>query len=77
MRELGVIGKDITPHPVVSDLPGGKQYVQWEKMTPEEQVKSARAMETYAGMVDNIDSNVGKILDYLGAIGERESERTI
>ncbi|EEB94388.1 hypothetical protein MPER_06806, partial [Moniliophthora perniciosa FA553] len=30
-------------------------------------------METYAGMVENMDENIGKILTYLGEIGEQDN----
>ena len=75
MRRLGIIKDDVVPHPVVSELAGGQEYVQWEQMTAEQQAKSARAMETYAGMVDNIDMNIGRTVDYLDSIGETESKR--
>ncbi|MEN2282945.1 arylsulfatase [Algoriphagus sp. SE2] len=37
----------------------------WESLSSKEKAKEARKMELYAGMVDNLDENIGKILDYL------------
>lgn len=37
----------------------------WDKLTPDEQVYSSRAMEIYAAMVENLDHNVGKVIDTL------------
>lgn len=42
-------------------------------MTEHERKLSARAMETFAGMVENMDDNIGKILDYLEKIGEGDN----
>lgn len=46
---------------------------EWETLTPEEKKQSIRAMETYAGMVDSIDVNVGKVVDYLKKTGEYDN----
>lgn len=35
---------------------------EWNDMTPEQRAKSARAMECFAGMVECIDVNVGKVM---------------
>lgn len=78
LRELGIVEEGVIPHEVYHQLPmsneSREKYVQWEEMNAEQRVKSARAMETYAGMVDVIDRNVGKIVDYLETIGEKDSK---
>lgn len=70
MKELGLIPKDIRPHDVVV----GPMNTEWDEMTDYERQCSARSMECFAGMVDNIDQNVGKIVDYLKKTGEFDSE---
>lgn len=45
----------------------------WEALTPEEKKFNARRMQTYAGMLDNMDTNIGKLLTYLEDIGERDN----
>jgi arylsulfatase len=42
-------------------------------MTPDEQALSARAMEVYAGMVERMDWNIGKVTDYLAKTGELDN----
>ncbi|MBR9911968.1 MAG: arylsulfatase [Gammaproteobacteria bacterium] len=37
----------------------------WESLSAEEQAKSARAMEIYAAMVDDMDQNIARVLTYL------------
>lgn len=45
----------------------------WDSLTMEEQRKEARKMELYAGMVDNLDENVGQLVKYLKKIGQYEN----
>lgn len=68
LRELGVIPTDVVAHEVVAP-----EISEWSGMTDEERALSARAMETYAGMVENLDFNIGRVLDHLDKIGEREN----
>jgi arylsulfatase A-like enzyme len=42
----------------------------WDVLSEEEKRFNARRMQTYAGMLDNMDTNIGKLFDYLQAIGE-------
>ncbi|BAN48150.1 arylsulfatase [Metapseudomonas resinovorans] len=41
----------------------------WSSLSPREREREARAMETYAAMVDELDFNTGRVLDYLKAQG--------
>jgi arylsulfatase len=41
------------------------QLDDWNALTPEQKTRSARNMEIYAGMVDRLDWNVGRVLDQL------------
>lgn len=45
----------------------------WELLTEEKQKYKARQMQAYAGMLDNMDDNIGYILSYLKEIGEYEN----
>lgn len=45
----------------------------WKDMTPDEQKVSARKMEVFAGMVDMIDQNLGRVIDYLEKTGELDN----
>ncbi|TKA74492.1 hypothetical protein B0A55_06456 [Friedmanniomyces simplex] len=60
MKELGLCAEDVEPHPVVAD-----EVKTWAEMTGAEQAKSSKAMEVFAAMVECIDSNVGRVVDYL------------
>lgn len=52
--------------------PSHESVLPWDSLSAEEQQKEARKMELYAGMVDNLDQNIGRILAYLKDIGEYE-----
>lgn len=45
----------------------------WDSLSPEEQKKEARKMELYAGMVDNLDQNIGRLISYLKETGQYEN----
>ncbi|PCG90427.1 Alkaline phosphatase-like, alpha/beta/alpha [Penicillium occitanis (nom. inval.)] len=68
LKELGMIKDDVKPHPVVAE-----EVKEWKDYTEEEKKKSCTAMEVFAGMVECIDANVGKVMDYLESIGELDN----
>lgn len=68
LKELGIIPQVVEPHPVVAD-----EVKEWNDLTPEEKAKSCRAMEVFAAMVECIDANVGKVVEYLRETGELDN----
>lgn len=73
LKELGLVGRDVEPHPIIPEDTAHVHAAEWEEMTELERKKSARAMECFAGMVDNMDQNIGKVMDYLEATGELDN----
>ncbi|KAK3702386.1 hypothetical protein LTR37_014960 [Vermiconidia calcicola] len=67
LKELGLVDHNVVPHEIVT-APG--ELGEWNTMTDDERAKSARSMEAYAGMVDRMDENIGRVLHYLRATGE-------
>jgi len=67
LKELGMVNKDVRPFP---RLPKVKA---WEKMTDNEKAMAARDMEVYAAMVDYMDGQIKRVIDYLKEIGEYEN----
>ena len=45
----------------------------WTSLTPDERKAQARYMEIYAGMVENLDHNIGVLIQHLKDIGEYEN----
>ncbi|TVY47843.1 Arylsulfatase [Lachnellula occidentalis] len=68
LKDLGMIAQDVEPHPVVAD-----EVKEWEEFTTEEKANSCKAMEVFAGMVECIDANVGKVVSYLEETGELDN----
>jgi arylsulfatase A-like enzyme len=50
-----------------------KSVKPWDSLSKEQQLKEARKMELYAGMVDNLDYNIGRLIKHLKSIGEYEN----
>ena len=70
MKSLGLMASDAQPAkplPVNPKLPG------WEQLSPEQQRVEARKMEIYAAMVDNLDHNIGRLVDYLRKSGQYDN----
>ncbi len=67
-RELGVVtpGTELPPR----NAEPGHEVGPWDDCSPVERELYARYMEIYAGMVDNIDQNFGKLRRHLEAMGE-------
>jgi arylsulfatase A-like enzyme len=65
LKRLGLCAPDVVPHPVVAD-----GAAEWSDMTADQQAISARTMEVYAAMVDRMDWNVGRVIDYLEETGQ-------
>ncbi len=68
MQRLGLISKKVSLP--VRRTPTVKP---WDQLPQKEQHLSSRRMEAYAGAVDNLDDNVGRMLDYLSDTGQLEN----
>lgn len=64
LQELGLVPGGVEPFPA---LPAGRP---WAELSPEERTISARRMEIYAAMVDDLDRYVGEVIEYLRKTGE-------
>ncbi|KAI0015608.1 putative arylsulfatase [Xylariomycetidae sp. FL0641] len=66
--ERGLVPPDVEPAPMVGDAPK-----EWSEMNASERASSARAMEVYAAMVDEIDAQLGRVVSSLAASGELDN----
>ncbi|MCB1632890.1 MAG: sulfatase-like hydrolase/transferase, partial [Pseudomonadales bacterium] len=67
LRKLGLCPEDAVAHPVVPiDRP-------WSELTDDERKVSARTMEVYSAMVERMDWNIGRVVDYLRKSGELDN----
>lgn len=65
-KAMGLIAPDAEPHELFGVEP-------WESLSAEERAFSARRMEIYAAMVDEMDQSVGQVLDALRQSGQLDN----
>ncbi len=66
LKQAGMIPPDAV-------LPPDHERVRpWDSLSPHEKKKESRKMELYAGMVENLDHNIGRLIQYLEDTGEFE-----
>ncbi|KAJ5909618.1 hypothetical protein N7504_004261 [Penicillium tannophilum] len=70
LAEIGIIDESVIPHKMETTTQGSSE---WDEFTPEEKRCSSRSMEAYAGMVDSMDYNVGKVIAHLKKTGEYDN----
>lgn len=67
LKKTGIIPNDaIAP-------PFHERVLPWNSLSKQDQMEEARKMELYAGMVDNLDYNIGRLVRHLKEIGEYEN----
>ena len=59
MKKLGILGQRASVFPRLTNVP------PWSALSQEEKKQSARRMELYAAMVGHMDTNVGRLVQYL------------
>jgi arylsulfatase A-like enzyme len=64
LKALGLADSQVEAHPVVA------LSEEWERLSDEQRAISARSMEVYAAMVERMDWNIGRVVDYLRQQGE-------
>lgn len=67
IKEIGLIPKDAKV-PLMN-----KAVKPWDAFSEDEKVYESRKMEIYAGMVENIDYHMGRMLEFLNDIGELDN----
>ncbi|MEO5603033.1 MAG: arylsulfatase [Cyclobacteriaceae bacterium] len=83
LRFQGLKDKEIVAHDIMlPQLPAvkGNLYsisanplLPWKSLDKNEQRLESRKMEIYSGMVNNMDYNIGRLIDYLKQIGEYDN----
>ena len=57
----------------VNAPPNHERVMPWDSLSNDQKMKEVRKMELYAGMVDNLDHNIGRLITYLKEIDEYEN----
>ncbi|HEU4349278.1 MAG TPA: arylsulfatase [Actinoplanes sp.] len=66
-KELGVVPPDAELSRHDPDVP------QWESLSDDQRRLYARMMEVFAGFLSHTDHHIGRVLDFLDTIGERDN----
>lgn len=64
LKQLGIVASDFKTGDSVGD------FFRWQALSDEERRTSARKMELYAAMVENLDHHVERLFDYLRATNQ-------
>ena len=64
--ELGLMPADMTLPPIAA-------APAWDSLSADEQRMQSKKMAVYAGMLENVDANLGRLLAYLEEIGEADN----
>jgi arylsulfatase len=64
--EMGLMPAGLTPPPIAA-------APAWDALSDEEKRYSAKKMAVYAGMLENVDANLGRLMAYLEEIGEADN----
>ena len=67
LKKAGMIPSEASLPPLHS------RVKPWDSLSSDEQKRESRKMELYAGMVDNLDYNIGRLFDYLKDVGEYDN----
>jgi len=70
-QELGLIPADLPLPP--RNAEANHDVQAWDDLSDRERELFARHMEVFAGMVDNVDQNLGRLVDALDAMGELDN----
>lgn len=71
IEELGIVAGEIAADTTPEFLR------KWRDLSTQEQAREARMMEIYAAMVDVMDQQIGRLLDYLKSSGQYENTLVI
>ncbi|KQX00283.1 arylsulfatase [Acinetobacter sp. Root1280] len=64
-KQLGLIPANFTAAEPIATKNVPQKYGKWNELSTEQKVLEARRMEIYAGMVENLDANIGRVIEYL------------
>lgn len=68
-KALGIIPEDFTPATLRPDA----EMPTWDQLSDEQKKDQARRMEIYAAMVEELDANIGRLIEYLRRTGQYDN----
>ena len=71
-RLAAMRAKGVLPGQVEDPRAFGPSQKSWDALDAEKRARQARTAEIYAAMITRLDSNVGRVMDYLESSGQRK-----
>jgi arylsulfatase A-like enzyme len=71
LKALGIVHKDAKTFPRLESVKA------WNEMSAEEKADASRDMEVYAAMIDYMDEQIARVIDYLKEVGEYDNTMII
>ncbi|MFH4317217.1 sulfatase-like hydrolase/transferase, partial [Acinetobacter baumannii] len=68
MIKLGIMPKGTKINNPLMDV-----FPAWEQLTESQKQDQIKTMQIYAAMIDNLDHNIGRVIDYLKRSGELDN----
>ena len=68
MIQLGIMPKGTKVNNPLMDV-----FPAWDKLTEAQKQDQTKTMQIYAAMIDNMDHNIGRVIDYLKRTGELDN----
>ncbi|OTG69210.1 arylsulfatase [Acinetobacter sp. ANC 4470] len=72
-KQLGIIPNNFSAAIPIDSQNAPAKLGKWNELTTEQKAIEARKMEIYAGMVENLDYNIGRIIQHLKVSGQYEN----
>lgn len=66
LKSLGLVNDIAKPHPLIG-------VPEWDSLSDDERAVESKRMQLYAAMVDNMDHNIGRVMDYLKSTGQYDN----
>ncbi len=67
------IALGIMPKGTQANNPIANEFPSWEQLTPAQKADQIKTMQVYAAMIDSLDYNIGRVINYLKDIGELDN----
>ncbi len=65
---LGIVPKNTKINNAIE-----KDFPSWDALSPVQKADQIKSMQIYAAMIDNLDYNVGRVIEYLNSTGELDN----
>lgn len=66
LKELGLVNENVEPHELIN-------VPDWDSLSDDAKKVEAKRMQLYAAMIDNMDHNIGRVINHLKQTGQYDN----